>query len=107
MWSANYGTFYVDAYSPNGWGFYSMIGNVRQWCINRTLTIAKYDVLTEPTGAAADGTSRARSCKGADWSRSSTYRTYGWRATMDSWNVSQTYNNIGARVCLTIRRAAE
>lgn len=104
MWSVEYGTFYVDAHSPNDWGFYSMVGNVRQWCINRKMTITEGDVLLEPMGADADGQTRPRMVKGVDWTRGETYRTYGWRTGLDSWNVVTESNVIGARVCLTIKK---
>ena len=81
-----------------------MVGNVRQWCINRKMTITEGDVLLEPMGADADGQTRPRMVKGVDWTRGETYRTYGWRTGLDSWNVVTESNVIGARVCLTIKK---
>lgn len=100
------GTGYVDEFDANPWGFYSMLGNVWEWCINRSATITAGDTVTEPQGQAADGSSRTRAIKGGSWSwwrdGSATCSSHNGQ---DSWNVSDADNTMGARVCLTIKKS--
>ncbi len=106
MWSADYGTSYVDAYAPNPWGFYGMIGNVTERCLNKKQTIASGDVLTDPMGNS--GTDRNRAVKGGGWDQSATwFCKITWRDNPDPWNGSAWQWKFGGRPCLTIKKVAE
>ena len=106
MWSADYGTSYVDAYAPNPWGFYGMIGNVAERCLNKNQTISAGDVLTDPKGDS--GTDRSRAVKGGYWTSSATwYCKITWRDAPDPWNGDAWKWKFGGRPCLTIKKAAE
>ena len=109
MWSADYGTSYVDQYPPNKWGFYGIMGNVAEICLNRTQTIAAGDTVTDPLGDAnTSGTgTRIRKIRGGVWTGDwSDKCRYAWMWAPDPWNGGTAYL-VGARICLTIRKSAE
>ena len=98
MWSADYGTSYVDAYDPNAWGFYGMLGNVWECCINVSQTITKGETYTDPIGNSGDGRSRSR--RGGAWNNDYSSAQATMRTAADPWNG--TAWSWGARICLTI-----
>ena len=111
MWSAEYGTSYVDACAPNPWGFYGMIGNVWEWCANldsQSLVIAG-GTLVEPEGRAASSVSsdnqRRRVLRGGCWRSSYDYSRCCTRTQLDYWNTAAAgygkYTS-GVRLCLTV-----
>ncbi len=106
MWSADYGTSYVDQYPPNRWGFYGIIGNVAECCLNLTASISAGDTLTDPQGPA--GTGRRRRFRGGMWTTEQQANNcrYAWGEAPDSWNgtINWAY---GARICLTIKKTAD
>ena len=109
MWSADYGTSYVDQYPPNKWGFYGIMGNVGEICLNRAQTIAAGDTVTDPLGNAnTSGTgTRIRKIRGGNWTGDWTGNCrYAWMWEPDPWNGGTAYF-VGARICLTIRKSAE
>lgn len=101
QWPAGVGTSYVDAYDPNQWGFYSMLGNVWETCLNQNQTITRNGSYTDLTGDA--GTSyRAR--RGSCWSLAYSYASTNWRSISnpnDSGNGTYILR-WGARICLTV-----
>ena len=103
MWSEDYGTSYVDRYDPNPWGFYGMLGNVREVCVNYTATITEGDTLLEPQGA--ESSSRRQVAKGGYWKDSDANTCAYTRHSTDPWNG--TYFVWGARICLTIKKNAQ
>ena len=104
MWSANYGTSYVDAYSPNAWGFYSMLGNVMELCLNRELWgFAKDATLTEPLGPTGTGDdTRKRVAKGGCWNWGAEYSIAPFFVTRDPWESGQISWSYGYRLCLPV-----
>lgn len=98
MWSADYGTSYVDAYGPNPWGFYGMLGNVWEYCVNYFQTITLNGTYTDPMGDSNTGWARQR--RGGAWDYDASYSGSYYRsgATAGSDIASHT----GTRICLTI-----
>ena len=104
-WSEDFGTCYVDRDTPNPWGFYSMLGNVHEWCANCVAGVNEGDVLSDDyKGPELTGTpSYKRSRRGGCWASESNYNClyfsfysdYGW--TFDA--------NTGFRIALTIPKA--
>ncbi len=103
MWDANYGTSYVDEYSPNPWGFYGMLGNVREICRNAAQTITQGETLVEPQGNASS--SRRQRGRGGSWNDKQANCTATAASSVDPWN--STYYIWGVRLCLTIKKTAE
>ena len=107
MWSADYGTSYVDAYEPNAWGFYSMIGNVWEICLNREKNPNKGDVVYDPLGGGGNiNTSpnnewvRKRAMKGGSWNKGSTYCAF---YTYTAEDPNNPFNwEYGFRLCLPV-----
>ena len=104
MWSADYGTSYVDQYPPNPWGFYSMLGNVWERCLNRGASVTKDSVLTDPLGPSGTGDdTRTRPVRGGAWNQSADYAasTVWW--SVDPWeNVGKQWV-FGFRLCVTVK----
>ena len=103
MWDANYGTSYVDEYSPNPWGFYGMLGNVREICRNAVQTITEGETLVEPQGDASSA--RRQRGRGGSWNQSSDKANATRVDAVDPWN--NTLWIWGVRFCLTIKKTAE
>ena len=103
MWSEDYGTSYVDRYTPNPWGFYGMLGNVREVCVNAPTTMTIGDTVFEPQGA--ESSSRYQLGKGGYWGDAYTSATSYVNTDVDPWNSTLFY--WGARICLTIKKKAE
>ena len=103
MWDARYGTSYVDAYPPNPWGFYGMLGNVREICRNYKQTITQGETLVEPQGDASSA--RRQRARGGSWNDASNKCTATQVNTVDPWENTLFY--WGVRLCLTIKKAAE
>jgi formylglycine-generating enzyme required for sulfatase activity len=103
MWDARYGTSYVDEYSPNPWGFYGMLGNVREICRNAQQTITKGETLVEPQGNASSA--RRQRGRGGSWNQSSDRANATYVDAVDPWN--STSYCWGVRLCLTIKKTAE
>ena len=101
-WPAEYGTSYVDAYAPNPWGFYGMLGNVWECCLNKNSkgSIEKDVTYTDPMGPSGNDRMRAR--RGGAWNAT-------WATSVSYYYFAQdpdTASNVdwksGARICLTI-----
>ena len=101
-WSADYGTSYVDAYDPNPWGFYGMLGNVWEFCLNNRLSVTQGETYTDPLGTGA-GTN-TRYYRGGSWGQaySNLQSLYGNKSGTYSTDTCTWY--AGARICLTIGR---
>ena len=106
MWGEDYGTSYVDRYAPNPWGFYGMLGNVSEWCINTYQSgITAGSNWTDPTGS---GNNAQRILRGGHWGQETPYCHTG--AAFDNANYgngqsARFYH--GARICLTIANPEE
>ena len=114
MWGPEYGTGYVDEYPANPWGFYGMLGNVWEWCINLrpNPSLATGDIVVEPVGGASTGDSniagnRTRVTKGGCWAQKNTYSCSFSLRAQDPWSNKFNPSTYGARVCLTIVQSAE
>ena len=103
MWDARYGTSYVDEYSPNPWGFYGMLGNVREICRNYKQTITAGERLVEPQGDASSA--RRQRGRGGSWYENQDNCTATQVNVVDPWN--STFYYWGVRLCLTIKKTAE
>lgn len=108
-WGEEYGTSYVDRYPANPWGFYAMLGNVQERCVNMTETVTEGSVLTDPKGPAGQGgnntASRKRAVKGGNWTTTDEYTRIFNRTAPDEWNA--TGDGVGARLCLTVQKAQD
>ena len=106
MWGEDYGTSYVDRYAPNPWGFYGMLGNVREWCINTYQSgITAGSNWTDPTGS---GNNAQRILRGGHWGQETPYCHTGVafnNATFGNGSNARFYH--GARICLTIANPEE
>ena len=101
QWPVGVGTSYVDAYDPNPWGFYSMLGNVWETCLNQGQTLSQNGSYTDLMGDSGTGY-RAR--RGSCWSLAYSYASTNWRSVS---NPNDTNNGTyilrwGARICLTV-----
>ena len=108
-WPAEYGTSYVDAYDPNPWGFYGMLGNVYEWCVNFQTTIDYGGTYTDPTGDADPGNNNShyRRRKGGAWNTGNSMCYPFIVSQMHQWNFGKTDGTggiwaTGVRICLTI-----
>lgn len=103
MWDTAYGTTYVDAYDPNDWGFYGMLGNVYEITLyNKNISIANGDSLTEPKGEKQNSYEIG---KGGAWSRTATYCcSYSRYVYNFTSSLSAQAYQWGARICLTIKK---
>ena len=91
----------MDAYDPNPWGFYGMLGNVWEFCLNnRQTNITQGETLTDPMGVS--GGTNTRYYRGSSWSfaYSNAQTLYGY--TSGTYSTETRTWNAGARICLTI-----
>ena len=101
--SANTGTAEVGTYAPNAWGFYDMLGNVWEFCLNGWSTYADAKVAgTDPMGPTVDSDERVI--------RGGPYYEYSSRSTApcryhDGGNAAKNWSSsyYGFRVCLPIK----
>ena len=102
-WSEDYGTCYVDRDTPTAWGFYSMLGNVWEWCANAN---AKSNV---SSGTAPDdykgpeSTSKSRVVRGGCWKSSGTYDCMPYRVSAS--NTSTPDGAFGFRLAMTVPKS--
>lgn len=100
--SANTGTAAVGSYAPNAWGFYDMLGNVWEFCLNGWSTYADAKVSgTDPVGPTVDENERV--VRGGPYYEYSSRSTAPCRArnggnSTKNWGSSY----FGFRVCLPI-----
>ena len=87
------GTARVGSYAPNGWGFYDMLGNVVEWCLDCDAAhmIAPGDVEENPAG-------RLRVLRGGAWDCEATELLSSDRVL---YRASYRFNITGFRVCLS------
>lgn len=105
MWSEDYGTSYVDRYAPNPWGFFGMLGNVREVCVNAPITMTTGATVFEPQGGAMPSNGRYQLGKGGYWGDAASSATSYVNTSVDPWDSTRFY--WGARICLTIKKSAE
>jgi len=107
--SEDYGTSYVDRYPANPWGFYAMLGNVEERCVNMTESVTSGSTLTDPHGPVGQGgnntASRKRATKGGSWATTDEYTRIFNRSASDEWNALS-LPSVGARIALTVKRTA-
>lgn len=101
------GVNYVDRYPPNAWGFYDMLGNCWEWCVNIywTTDIVKDGVYTDPEGHSNLGAdNKQRALKGGSLTdqRVDTVRAYHQNRIDEGTCTYDTHKFIAARFCLTI-----
>lgn len=97
----NTGTAAVGTYLPNAWGFYDMIGNVYEWCLDRIDSSAVPEVLTEidPLGSAT-ATYRAKRGGSAEGNPPQNFLNAGYHGAN---TPDTTHRSIGFRVALRLR----
>ncbi len=91
------GTGFVGSLQPNAWGFYDMLGNVHEWCLDGN-NLASYDdtLQVDPVGAPyAQGISRL--VKGGCW--------WSWRNGLKAGNQfvfaqENRYSRLGLRLAI-------
>lgn len=100
--SADPGTAEVGSYAPNAWGFYDMLGNVWEFCLNGWSTYADPKVAgTDPKGPTVD--EDVRVIRGGPYYEYSSRSTAPCRASSQG-SAAKTYMSsyYGFRVCLPI-----
>ena len=106
MWDARYGTSYVDQYPPNAWGFYGMLGNIWELCLNLKMSKAVFtnDVaLVDPLGpSGGDEKTRARPARGGSWTDDKTLCTPESIDIRDPWKPDPMNWHYGFRLCLPV-----
>lgn len=106
-WPEEYGTSYVDRYNPNPWGFYGMLGNIWEYCINCPQTIVYGETYTNPMGNSTAGTDGAhiRQRKSGSWKYTNAFCYSYINSNLHTWNFGKENEGIwhtGGRICLTI-----
>ena len=108
MWSEDYGTSYVDRYKPNPWGFYGMLGNVQEVCLDNFMPVDEGSELTDPKGSTQEGPSlRSKISKGGAWSDNADLCTASAYRKRDPWTGSNVDFIRGGRICLTVKKPTE
>ena len=107
QWSEDYGTSYVDRYAPNPWGFYGMLGNVKEYCANYIdSSFTENQEVTEPRGGnpgSSDGAKWKRA-HGGHWNQASTGIFCYTGSRINTWGTfSEKAENNGFRLCITLR----
>lgn len=100
---ANTGTAAVGSYAPNAWGFYDMLGNVWEFCLNGWSTYADAKVAgTDPIGPTVDSDTRV--IRGGPYYEYSSRSTAPCRASGAGSNVNRYESSYyGFRVCLPMK----
>ena len=107
MWSEDYGTCYVDRDTPSALGFYSMLGNVYEWCANASaggvITTDGQAVENDYKGPVATGTAKQkRMRRGGCWKSDSLNYCYPY--STNSQYVYDVDADSGFRLALTISK---
>lgn len=95
------GTARVGSYAPNAWGFYDMLGNVAELCMDM-FNFYEAGILLDPVGPAKDalGYTNNRALRGGSWKSPATSCRCASRTLSQMWVKK---NDTGFRVCYTIR----
>jgi formylglycine-generating enzyme required for sulfatase activity len=96
------GTARVGSYLPNAWGFYDMLGNVREWCYDVRVT-PSYASVTDPKGGAKVENNTWRTLRGGAWNSEPCDCRSGYVGGAHTWAETVVNgNNIGFRVCFEL-----
>ncbi len=95
------GTARVGSYRPNAWGFYDMLGNVAELCMDM-YNYYEEGIALDPAGPAKDkfGTANNRALRGGSWKSAAADCRCASRSYSQMWVKS---DGTGFRVCYTIR----
>lgn len=95
------GTARVGSYAPNAWGFYDMLGNVAELCMDM-FNFYESGILLDPVGPTKDvnGYTNNRALRGGSWKSPATSCRCASRTLSQMWVKK---NDTGFRVCYTIR----
>jgi len=95
------GTARVGSYRPNAWGFYDMLGNVAELCMDM-YNYYEEGIALDPAGPARDkfGTANNRALRGGSWKSAAADCRCASRSYSQMWVKS---DGTGFRVCYTIR----
>ena len=95
------GTARVGSYKPNAWGFYDMLGNVAELCMDM-LNRYEEGIALDPVGSENDwsGDNTTRALRGGSWKSEATACRCASRTTSQMWIKN---DGTGFRVCYTIR----
>ena len=103
-WTEDYGTCYVDRDTPTAWGFYSMLGNVWEWCANANAKSAVSGGTAPDDYKGPESTSNYRVLCGGCWSSSSQYycMNYSRNSLEGNKKSSSAY---GFRLAMTVHKS--
>lgn len=95
------GTVRVGSYRPNAWGFYDMLGNVAELCMDM-FNHYEEGIALDPVGSENDWTEKntTRALRGGSWKSEATACRSASRTTSQMWMKD---SGTGFRVCYTIR----
>ena len=95
------GTARVGSYEPNAWGFYDMLGNVREICYNHYYNYVTGADLVDPTGTVpSSNVTQYRIVRGGGWSSEPSECRAG---AIEQYQIWTSPKNIGFRVLLQLQ----
>lgn len=100
--STNAATAVVGTYQPNPWGFYDMLGNVYEWCLDRIGSNAVPDLSTElePLGSSAATNYRVKRGGSAEGNPAANFLNTGYHGANEN---TYRHRSVGLRVAVRLR----